>query len=70
MGSYAIGVNVKNFFKDNLLPLLIGSLISFVGFVSYNTIHNTARIDALAHDLRDIRQSLREIVKILMKDER
>ena len=61
---------MKTFLKDNLLPVLITGLVSLLSFLTYNTIHNTSRIDLLVHDIGEIKDSLRTIVKIMTREER
>ena len=61
---------MKTFLKDNLLPVLVTGLVSLLAFLTYNTIHNTSRIDLLVHDIGEIKDSLRTIVKIMTREER
>lgn len=59
---------MDKFIKSNMLPIIATALVSLLGFLTYETIHNASRIDALSLDLKDIKLSLQEIVKIMLKD--
>jgi hypothetical protein len=61
---------MKNFFNNNIVPILLSALLAMFGYMTHAVITNQAHIKALSDDMNEVKITLSDILKEMIDDDK
>jgi chitodextrinase len=59
---------MKNFFNNNIVPILLSALLAMFGYMTHAVITNQAHIKALSDDIDEVKTTLSDMLKVMIDD--